>query len=204
MISNLDIKFINIIFYFQTYIIIFFIIKDFYTIITKKKPETWENCYEDKKMFTWYSGIYYINKKKILKFIFFLLLSKLILISQIIVGIDLFIISFFKEKIKYKKNVFYITIIIIPWIYIKILKIKIKRMMIERNDLKKIIHGVIFMNLWFTSKTVVKNSIILTNEWINWKKHTKNPFLEFYEFLRLVQKYKFNKMIEKYSKYFTF
>ena len=199
----MDIKFINLLF-FRNYIIAFFLLYDFYTIILAKNPGNWEEFYGDKRMFTWYSGIYYFNRKKLINFIFFLILSKIILLLQIIIGLDLFIVSFFYKKIKYYDNFIYLCFFIVPWIYINLGKLKFKKMEIKKNDYRTCVFNFFFINLWLTGRIVIKNSLEFTKEWENWKKHTIYPHFKLFEFLKLVRKYKFNELNEKYSKYFTY
>lgn len=189
-------------FFFQYYIIIIFILYDLCLYFDDIKPATWDEFYEYNGIFTWYSGLKYFSFKLLPQFFFFLFLSKFILIIQIIIGIDLFILSFFVKKILSSENLFYCTFILVPWIYINLLKEKIRNG-VSKKDIRIFISNIIFLNLWLNSKIVISNTLIWLKEWENWNKHTVHPYLKFYRFLNLTQKYAFNEMILMYGEKFT-
>lgn len=202
ILAYLNIHILNLLF-LQKYIIILALLFDVYNYVLGKTPCSWNNFYNNKGIYTWYSGWYYSDKKKLKKIIFFIFISKIIFILQIICALDLLIFRIWKPKIKYKDNPIYITFIVIPWIYINLFLIKIKSLNINKGELKIIINNYIFINLWLTGKQIVANSLILLDAWENWTKHTYYPKLKFLKFLKLSQKYYFNTLNEKYNKYFT-
>lgn len=197
------IKILNI-FYFRWYIILLVLIYDLYTIINRKEPCSWNDFYNNKSLFTWYSGFYHIDKSKFLYLIFWLFISKIIITIQIIVSFDLIIVRIFRKKILYIENYIYICFIIIPWICINIIIEKIINLNFEKNDIKAILLNFLFINLWWTNKTVVSNAIKFVESWENWKEHSYNHRKKPFKFLRLTQKYCFNELNKKYSYKFTY
>jgi hypothetical protein len=202
---KIKILFINI-FFIQKYIIIAFILYDLFSFFKGNSPASWIEFYDNKesRIFTWYSGIVFFKKESIFIFIFFLVLSKLILIFQIIIGFDLCVLRIFIKKLKFVDNFIYISFIIIPWIYINIIIVNIIFLKFKSKELTIFLKNWIFINLWLTGKVVVNNTLIFTNEWINWKKHSFRPHFDFFSFLKLCQKYKFNTLVHTYSDEFTY
>lgn len=176
---------------------------DIYTILTKNPPCNWADFYKCDCIYSWYSCYYYVDFKKIIPFIIFIVICKTIFLIQIIISLDLIIIRFFIKKIIYFENEIYITLVIIPWIYINLIIAKISKPKITLNDLKIIISNAIFINIWLTGKFITNNALILLNSWNEWERHVLNPKREIINFFLLTRKFNFNELNKNYSTLFT-
>lgn len=78
------------------------------------KPCSWVDYLNNKGLFTWYSCYIHYTPKP-LNFFVFIIMHKIILLIQLIIGVDLFLIRLCGvRKIKNIDNIFYKSFISIP------------------------------------------------------------------------------------------
>lgn len=190
--------------YFQNSIVIGILFLDLIFLLFRLPPFTWGEFNEGRGLFTFLSLTQSpLRPKRLIWFLW----AKVILLLQITIGVDLLWVRIFFDKIPISQNWIYKSFIGVPWIYIN-LYINATPLISNFNSLsffqalRQITINFIFINTWFTSKTVVNNGLVWAKSWSSWKKHTFYPHLKFWRFLRLTQKYDFNSLYQKYENKF--